>query len=51
MEEMDAFEDVFCVLRDEKCSVIWMVAVMSCVDYMPQVDSASSSRNLHSLTP
>jgi hypothetical protein len=25
MEEMDAFEDVFCVLRDEKCSVMWGV--------------------------
>jgi hypothetical protein len=27
---MDVFEDVFCVVRDEKCSVMWVIAVMSC---------------------
>jgi hypothetical protein len=30
MEEMDMFEDVFCVVRDEKCSVMCAIAVMSC---------------------
>jgi hypothetical protein len=44
------FEDVFCVVRDEKCSVMWVTAVIR-VDYMPLIDSASSSRILHTLTP
>ena len=30
MEEMDIFEDVFCVVRDEKYSVMLVIAVMSC---------------------
>ena len=30
MEEMNVFEDVFCVVRDEKCAVMWVIAVMSC---------------------
>jgi hypothetical protein len=34
MEEMDVFEDVsedvFCAVRDEKCSVMCVIAVMSC---------------------
>jgi hypothetical protein len=30
MEEMDVFEGVCCVVRDEKCSVMWVIAVMSC---------------------
>ena len=30
MEEMDVFEDVFCAVGGEKCSVLWVIAVMSC---------------------
>lgn len=30
MEEMDLSEDVFCVARDEECSVLCVIAVMSC---------------------
>jgi len=43
MEEMDVFEDVYCAVRDEKCSLLCVIAVMSCC-YVSLIDSASSIR-------